>query len=330
MTYRDLTPEDKLWIKEVYTTQTNKNVIYDMVGRKFDVYARTVRKWAKRLGLSRKYRDRVNHIVVVDHEIVKPPHQAKILLFDIETAPLTAYIWGLWNQNIGHNLAMLQSDWYMLTWSAKWLFGTEIMSDRLTSIEAVEEDDKRITQSLWELINEADVIIAHNGKKFDVKRINTRFLKHDLPQPMPYKLIDTLEHARKQLSVSSNKLDYLGEFLNVGRKAETGGFDLWKRCVKGDTDALIKMETYNKGDVTLLEDVYLKIRRFIKPHPNMGLHITEDIQCCPTCASEELERGGEYHTSVAIYEAFRCKSCGSIGRSRKSEAKYKHLVTPTA
>lgn len=328
MRFKDLTSEDKNWIQTTYRTLKSKEEIYEKVCNKFSVASRTVRKWAKKMGLSRNYKDRVYDIKVVDSVVVRP-HHAKILLFDIETAPLSSYIWGLWNQNIGHNLAMLKSDWYMLTWAAKWLFDDKVMSDKASSQEAIDEDDYRITKSLWELIEEADIVIAHNGKKFDIKRINTRFLKHDLPHPMPYELIDTLEHARRHLSVSSNKLDYLGEFLKVGRKEETGGFDLWKRSVKGDEEALSKMENYNIGDVRLLEDVYLKMRRFIKPHPNMGLHIGEDVHACPTCASADLERGGKYKTSVAVYEAFRCNSCGSIGRSRKSNISRKNLLTST-
>ena len=43
------------------------------------------------------------------------------------------------------------------------------------------------------------------------------------------------------------------------------------------------------------------------------------IDICPTCGSKELEWGGTYTTTVNKYSAFRCKSCGAIGRSRHSE-----------
>lgn len=325
----NLTPEQRVRFITIYDNSPSKKEAYSRISHEFKIADRTVRKYAKKLGLSRKYKDRVENITVNTPTVVKP-HRAKVLLFDIETAPMSAYVWGLWNQNIGTNLAMLQSDWFMLTWAAKWLFEEEILSDKLTPSEAVFEDDSRITKSLWDLINEADILIAHNGKKFDIRKINTRFLKHDLPHPMPYEVIDTLEHARKQLGVSSNKLDYLGEFLKVGRKVEHEGFKLWKACCNGDEEALARMETYNIGDITLLEDVYLKMRRFIKPHPNMGLHITEDIECCPTCGHDDLEAGGTYNTSVSSFEAFRCTNCGSVGRKRKNIVKTKNLITPIA
>ena len=91
----------------------------------------------------------------------------KILIFDLETAPMSAYVWGRWNQNI--NLEATISEWFMLCWSAKWLYSNEVMSRRLTSEEAINEDDSRIVKDLWKLINEADIIVAHNAKQADVK-----------------------------------------------------------------------------------------------------------------------------------------------------------------
>jgi hypothetical protein len=44
---------------------------------------------------------------------------AKILVLDIETAPMKAAIWGMWQQNI--NVKMMEEAGYILCWSAKWL-----------------------------------------------------------------------------------------------------------------------------------------------------------------------------------------------------------------
>lgn len=258
----------------------------------------------------------------------KPTHSMKILILDIETAPLKSYVWGIWNVNLGHSLNMLESDWFMLTWSAKWLFDGKVMSDKLTPKEVNKEDDKRICKSLWALLEEADVVIAHNGVKFDIKRINTRFLKNGLTPPMPYMVIDTLLHARKRFNITSNKLNYIGKFLGLGEKLDTGGFDLWKRCMEGDEEALTEMEVYNIQDVVLLEDVYLALLPYIKPHPNVALFIAEDVHACPSCGSQELKWEGKYSTYANTYDAFRCK-CGSIGRSRTARPKGKNMTIST-
>lgn len=255
--------------------------------------------------------------------------KTRILVFDIETSPLMGYVWSMWKQNVSSN--QLISDWFMLTWSAKWLFNEEIFGDSLTREEVINQDDKRLTKGIWNLLDQADIVIAHNGDKFDLRSLNTRFLYHGFNNPSPYQSIDTLKHARKQLRVSSNRLDYIGQFFDIGRKLEHTGFDLWSGFLKGDKDSMKLMLDYNKQDVKLLEDVYLKLRPFIKPHPNLSLFIGDNISRCPTCISDQLEPAGEYHTYTNVYEALRCKECGSMSRSRTTLTplkENKNLKTP--
>lgn len=244
--------------------------------------------------------------------------QPKILIFDIETAPLLGYVWRLWQQNVNPVNGQLQSEWFMLTWSAKWLFEDKIMSSRLTPKEVLNQDDSRLTKEMWDLFNEADIVIAHNGISFDVRILNTRFLRNGLTPPSPYQIIDTKVHAARHLSFESNKLDYIGKILGLGRKVDTGGFELWERCMKGDGSALKEMETYNIGDVQLLEEIYLVLRPFIKPHPNLNVIVGSEEVACPSCMSKDLNWSGTYYTQVSAYQAFSCNACGSVGRSRKN------------
>ena len=243
-------------------------------------------------------------------------HTAKILVLDIETAPIDAYTWGIWKQNV--NLKGIKHDWFILTWSAKWLFSDNVMSNHLTKKEALKKDDKRITENIFKLICDADIVIAHNGDRFDLKRLNTRFLLHGLGSPTSYKSIDTLKSARKFLSFSSNKLDYIGDISRLGNKIDTGGFDLWLRCLKGDQKAFKEMVKYCDQDVQLLEYVYLYLISFIKPHPNLNLFAIDDVNRCTSCSSDDIQYTGDYHTTVSIYDEYRCNCCGSTSRSRKS------------
>lgn len=248
-------------------------------------------------------------------EHLNVPHTAKILVFDIETAPHKAYVWKFWKENVGQNQVI--SDWFCLTWSAKWLFEDNVISAKLTPDEAKNEDDERIIRRIWSLLDEADVVIAHNALRFDIPRLNTRFLQYGLNPPSPYDIIDTLAHCKKRFSFSSNRLNYINAVLGLEVKAETGGFDLWAQCMEGNPLALKTMEDYNIQDVKILEDLYLKLRPWIKPHPNVGLFVEDNIIACPSCGHHELESCGTYNTYVNTYEALRCKNCGSVNRSRK-------------
>jgi hypothetical protein len=243
---------------------------------------------------------------------------AKILVIDVETSPLNAYVWGAWKQNIQPQ--QIITDWFILTWAAKWLFEDKVYSAALTPKEAKRQDDKRIMQSLWHLLNEADIVIAHNGQDFDIPKINSRFLLHGFMPPLPYQVIDTLKHIRKQFGFTHNKLDYVNQLLNLPRKVGHDGFEMWDQCYRGKKEALNKMLEYNIGDVRILEDTYLRIRPWIRPHPSTSLHILDENACrCPSCGSSDLqEQGKGYHTSVNIYEVLRCGNCGAVSRKRKT------------
>ncbi len=237
----------------------------------------------------------------------------KVLIFDIETAPMKAYVWRMWKESV--TLDQLISDWFVICWSAKWLGEETIMGDCLTPEEVKEENDKRIVEKLWKLFNEADVIIAHNIEKFDAPKMNVRFLHYDLVPPSPYRMVDTLKVAKKQFKFSSNKLDALAEFFGLPRKLETD-FTLWKECLSGKKAALDYMFKYNKYDVALLEKVYLKLLPWIHNHPNMG--VNSDKLVCSSCGHTHLIplEDHYYQTQVGTYKVYRCEKCGALSRGR--------------
>lgn len=247
----------------------------------------------------------------------------KILILDIETSPIQAWVWQRWKQNIGDH--QVERDWFCLTWSAKWLCEDKVYAARLTAEEAIKQDDSRIIKAIWEFLNEANVVVAHNGSDFDIPSLNTRFVVHGMMPPLSYQIVDTLKHVRKTFRFLSNKLDNINNRLSIRRKKENEGFDLWKRCVAGDVNALADMESYNIDDVLALEETYLVLRPWIKPHPNVGLFILDEQNSrCPTCGSTDLQDEGKmYYTSANAFEQFRCKQCGSTGRKRNTAVNIK-------
>ena len=234
----------------------------------------------------------------------------KILLLDIETSPNLAHVWGLWNVNVGTN-QLLESS-YTMCWAAKWYGEKQVMFSSI-----VEDGEGKMIAEIYKLLDEADVVIHYNGKKFDIPTLNKEFLLHGLPPPAPYKQIDLLRVAKSQFRFPSNKLDYVAQRLGLGKKVKHEGHELWIKCMNNDESAWKRMERYNKQDVNLLEKVYNRLMPWIKSHPNHNLYGTSQHNC-PTCGSDKLQRRGFSHSITGTSQRWQCTSCGSWSQSVKS------------
>jgi hypothetical protein len=96
---------------------------------------------------------------------------------------------------------------------------------------------------------------------------------------------------------------------------ETEGFMLWRRCAEGDTEALERMETYNKQDVIALEDLFYKFRPYIHGFNVAVYNDAEEMQC-PVCGCKDLASEGKYYTPAGCWDSLRCSECGAISRAK--------------
>lgn len=239
---------------------------------------------------------------------------AKILLLDIETSPMEYYSWSRDPQYLSPEMKI--KDWGILCWSAKWLFEPEIMGQTVTPKEAINRTQDSILGGIWDLMSQAKIIVTQNGIKFDIKKLNTKFIKSGYPPPSQYMNVDTLKVAKDKFSFTYNSLEELGrEILGVEEGKIKMNMADWRECVTGSQEHLDKMLFYCKNDVApLLEDVYLAELPWITSHPNLNLFTTHDKEVCPNCESQDLVWNEEYMTPQGVWEGFRCKSCEALGR----------------
>lgn len=241
----------------------------------------------------------------------------KILVFDIETAPILAYVWGLWENNVGLN--QIHTDWYVLSWAAKWLDdpASKIMCQSQRHADDM-EDDRDILQGIWDLLDAADIVVTQNGKAFDQKKLNARFIIHGMQPPASYKHIDTCVLAKRHFKFTSNKLDYMTKALSTrhtkSAHSKFSGFDLWKQCLLGNQDAWSEMEKYNKKDVLALQDLYKKLAPW-DTTLNFSLYYA-DMQHHCKCGSKSLKLNGYAYTNIGKYQRYKCKVCGAESRDR--------------
>jgi len=270
----------------------------------------------------------------IKNNLPPPDKGPKVLIFDIETAPLLGYVWGLWENNVSLN--QLYSDWYILSWSAKWLNDPpdKVMYMDQRNAKNI-ENDSRILKDIWKLLDQADVVITQNGKSFDQKRLNARFVLNGFKPPSSYKHIDTKLIASKHFGFTSNKLEYMTDKLCTQYKKlkheKFYGFELWKECLAGNEEAWNEMEKYNKYDVLSLEELYTKLIPWDSTI-NFNLYDDGDGNECK-CGSKDFAKNGFYYTNVGKFQRFKCKGCGAETRDRKnlfSKEKTKSLKIGTA
>lgn len=182
----------------------------------------------------------------------------KRLFFDIETSPNIVFSWrvgykiNLDSENIINERAIIC---ICYKWEGE---------DKVHSLRWNKGCDKEVLQKFSKVLDSADEIIGHNSDKFDVKWVRARCIFHRIPLSPKFNSLDTLKFSRAGFNFNSNKLNYIAQFLGIGKKLETGGFGLWKDIVLHNSkEALDKMVTYCQKDVILLEEVYQELKNYV-------------------------------------------------------------------
>lgn len=247
----------------------------------------------------------------------------KILIYDIETAPILAWVWSNWQTNVIET----KEDWYVLSVQHAWYDPDVLPEDMDIHFERKAQakgNDRALLQHAWNLIDEADVIVAHNGDSFDIKKLNTRFLKHGLGLPSPAIQIDTKKEAKRHLNLASYSLAQIGRYYGLGHKTPHTGFALWLGCMDNDPDSWALMEEYGNQDVRLLAAVY----RMLFPVMNypgragnrFNMQQWTGANTCTTCGSSRVEKRGKYRTKAGWKRTIRCleSNCKSWSYYRMS------------
>jgi len=247
-------------------------------------------------------------------------NRPKILILDIETSPKLGYIWSLWDNNV--SLSQLVGDTYTLCWCAKWLEDDYVYYDSLHYHKKMwdkePENDIKILESVWKMLDEADYVMAHNVR-FDVGTLNSRFIQQGMKPPSKYKTIDTLRIAKQNFKFTSNKLEYLASVLTEDSKMDAGGFSTWRDiCLNKCTEAFDHMVEYNIKDVEVLEEVYLKLRSWDSKAPALPLSGGLDEMSCNACGSSKVNKNGSYSTNTQKYQKYKCGDCGHSMRGAKA------------
>lgn len=233
----------------------------------------------------------------------------RILLFDIETRPNLAYVWGRWQQNISPNMVLDTVSILCVAYS--WLDQKKVTFDR---------DPKTMLKGIHAAFNEADVVVTWNGKSFDEKHLNREFLLAGMPPPKPSTHIDLMRVCKQRFKFESNKLDEILKELGFEGKVKHSGFALWKGCMNGDAKSWRLMERYNKRDVAAMKPVYERFLPWIKTcfPPHNSIDGTVNKCRCGAPFERLIQRGFRY-TQSGRFQRYSCLDCGTWLSSRQRQ-----------
>jgi uncharacterized protein YprB with RNaseH-like and TPR domain len=236
----------------------------------------------------------------------------KILFFDLETSPITAHTWGLWQQNVSINQIIQSTE--VICFGARWY------GQKKVTFRSVHHHGKlEMLKTLHAMMDEADVLVGWNSKAFDHKHVNREFVEAGFWPPSPTKDLDLMTVVKSRFKFPSNKLDYVAQQLGVGAKVQHSGFDLWVKCMAGDRKAWSVMRQYQIQDVDLLVDLYEILKPWMgAQHPNAAAYIGRP-DACIVCGSDQLVIRGKAVTNTGSYKRYLCKDCGKWQRGKTAE-----------
>jgi DNA polymerase III alpha subunit (gram-positive type) len=244
----------------------------------------------------------------------------RVLVLDIETSPMLVYVWNLKDQYV--NLNQMVEDWHIMAWSAKWLGEPASKIQYYDLRDHKRGDDLPILRPLWKLLNKADIVLTQNGKAFDAKKINARFMLHGMKPPRPYRHIDTYLISKKVADFTSHSLEYLTDKFCVKYKKLSHhnfpGLKLWVECLKGNIAAWNEMRLYNIHDVLSTEEFYQRIRAWAPESTPKPFVRQKGSMTCETCGDAgRMTRRGLAVKQKLKYQRWQCQTCGGWATGEK-------------
>lgn len=209
---------------------------------------------------------------------------ARVLIYDIETSPNIGWFWRSgFKINIGYNQILEERK--IICVSYKWLGEKEVYNLAWDK----NKDDKFLLEQFIGVLNEADLIVAHNGDNFDLKWLRTRALINGIPMLPNYKQFDTLKVSKRKLYFNSNRLDYIHKVLGGEGKLSISP-DVWRKVImENDREALQVMIDYCDQDVIALEEVYNILKYVENPMLHNGVQHGEIKQTSPINGSVDIK-----------------------------------------
>lgn len=261
-----------------------------------------------------------------------PKTGPRTVVGDIETFPALSYHFGHWNLNMGDDNTV--EDESLMSTGFKWLEQPDAFYIDQSNERNVRNDRKQL-KAVHAVLDSVDFVIAHNGKKFDLRKLRAYMALRGMRPFTPVKVIDTFQLNKRVFGFEKQSLKWTSRRLSESEKLEHQmfpGFKLWRACLAGNKAAWGECKDYNLTDCTSLEEMYLRVRGWYEAHPNFGPYVEPGAgeHVCPNCGSTHVKISKRNRaTDVGIYHQYVCTDCGKYSRGRyliRSKEQRAHIL----
>lgn len=177
----------------------------------------------------------------------------KVGLFDLETTAL--------NADDGILLCMCAKPYGA---SRKSL--VTIRADQYQAWKTDKLNQKTMVSDIMGVLDDFDILVAHNGQYFDKAMMNTYCLKYGLkPNLRLKKFIDPMWLAKKHLRLHRNSQHSLIKFLGLQTQKTHVDFEHWLRAaLNGDKKSMDYIVEHCRLDIFSMEEMYDAVRLLVK------------------------------------------------------------------
>lgn len=132
-------------------------------------------------------------------------------------------------------------------------------------------NDKELVKQICAVVRAHDIIVAHNGARFDLPFLRTRCLRWGLKPLKEPKIVDPLQIAWRKFKLRSNRLGAVADYLGIKDKKTPLDMSVWADAMlNGSKPAMNLIVKHCIADIRVLSAVLPHVKPFIKVFDDRG------------------------------------------------------------
>lgn len=132
-------------------------------------------------------------------------------------------------------------------------------------------DDEATVTQIAKILADHDVLVAHNGTRFDMPFLRTRMLRWGLPRMPDLKIVDPCSIAWRKFKLTRNSLGNIGDYLGVKEKKTPLDMSLWMDAIlNGSKSAMDMIVKHCVADIEVLAGILDLVKPYVKVLDDRG------------------------------------------------------------